>query len=174
MDNILKPLRNICVVYVDDILIYSDTEEQHLKDIELILQNCFEAGVVISKKKAVINQQKIKFLGLEIDQGNLSMQAHVLNNIQNFPSEIKDKTQLQRFLGCLTYAEGYSKKLAELRKPLQGKLKKNATWHWTEEDTKYMDKVNRQVKDLPVLYHPKPDGHMIIETDASREFWGAV
>ena len=85
MDNILKPFKDIYVEYVDDILIYSDTKEQHLKDVEEILKICKDNGVVISKKKAVINQQKIKFLGFEIDNGRMafSLDDNSLSSDQN-------------------------------------------------------------------------------------------
>lgn len=129
---------------------------------------------MLSEKKANLCQTKVNYLGLEIEEGKHHLQPHVLNNIQNFPSAISDKTQLQRFLGCLTYAEAYIPKLAEMRKPLQAKLKKDVLWSWKDSDTAYVEKVKRQVKNLPVLYHPGPEGQMIIETDASKDFWGAV
>ena len=81
-------------------------------DIINILQECRKEGIVLSEKKAVLAQQKIKYLGLEIEDGKHNLQPHILNNIQGFPSELKDKNQLQRFLGCLTYVEAYIKKLA--------------------------------------------------------------
>ena len=59
-------------------------------------------------------QTKIKYLGLVIEDGKHHLQPHILNNIQQFPSNISEKTQLQRFLGCLTYAEAYIKKGAVL------------------------------------------------------------
>ena len=70
---------------MDDILIYSDTKEQHLKDVEKILKICKDNGVVISKKKAVINQQKIRFLGFEIDNGRMtiSLDDNSLSSDQN-------------------------------------------------------------------------------------------
>ena len=48
---------------------------------------------------------------------------------------LKIKKQLQRVLGVLTYAEAYIEELAVIRKPLQGKLKKDVTWSWIQSDT---------------------------------------
>ena len=61
-----------------------------------------------------------------------------------------------------------------MRKPLQAKLKQNTPWKWEETDTLYVDKIKKQLISLPVLYHPGPEDLMIIETDASKEYWGAV
>ena len=69
----------------------------------------------------MISKNKIKFLGLEIEEGKIKVQDHISLKIKDFPSKITDKKQLQRFLGILTYAEGYIPKLAEIRKLLQVK-----------------------------------------------------
>lgn len=94
--------------------------------------------------------------------------------MHEFPDRILDKKQLQRFLGCLTYAEGYIKKLAEIRKPLQKKLKKDNNWYWDDEDTEYVRKIKLKLKQFPTLYQPKDDDPMILETDASNETWSGV
>ena len=67
MDDTFKDLYKICCIYVDDILIFSKTEEQHLKDVLRVLQRCKEIGIILSDKKAVIGQTRIKYLGLEIE-----------------------------------------------------------------------------------------------------------
>ena len=61
-----------------------------------------------------------------------------------FPNEIEDKKQLQRFLGILIYAECYIPKLAEMRKPLQIKLKEGTPWKWESSDILYIQKIKRQ------------------------------
>ena len=167
-------LSKVCTVYVDDIIVFSSTEQQHYEDVLLVLQQCYKEGIILSKKKAKIAQTRINFLGLEIENGKILMQPHILTKISQFPSEIKDKTQLQRFLGILNYVEGYVERLAEIRKPLQAKLKKDITFKWEEKDTHYVDKIKKKLVKLPELYHPSESDEMILETDASGEFWGAV
>ncbi|KAL2479787.1 RNA-directed DNA polymerase [Abeliophyllum distichum] len=100
MDNTFKQFNKFCCVYIDDILIFSDSEEEHEK--------------------------------------------HVLQD------------------------------LAKMRTPLQKKLKKDYKWNWSKEDSLYVRKIKSKLKNLPPLYHPHKDDKMIIETDASQEFWGAA
>lgn len=107
MDEIFKPHQEYCCVYVDDLLIFSNTLKDHYAHVIKILLVCKYKGVILSEKKATLVQTKIKFLRLEIEEGKHQLQSHILTHIQEFPSEIKDKNQLQRFLGCLTYAEAY-------------------------------------------------------------------
>lgn len=103
MDNIFKQYLAFCCVYVDDILVFSNTEQEHYKHLEIVLKECKNKGIVLSEKKANLCQTKLNYLGQEIKEGKHRLQPHVLNNVQNFPSIITDKTQLQRFLSCLTY-----------------------------------------------------------------------
>lgn len=87
---------------------------------------------------------------------------------------IRDKKQLQRFLGILNYIEGYVKNISEIRKPLQKKLKKDVIFNWKKEDTDYINKIKKKLVNLPPLYLPSEEDYMILETDASGEHWGAV
>lgn len=60
------------------------------------------------------------------------------------------------------------------KESLLSAIKEKVIWHWTENDTKYVKKVKNKLEDLPPLYHPKPEDIMIIESDASHQFWGGV
>ena len=174
MQNAFRSFEKFCCVYVDDILIFSDNEQDHLRHLAAVLKKCQLLGIILSKKKAQIFKTKINFLGLEIDQGTHCPQIHILEHIHKFPDKLEDKKQLQRFLGILTYASDYIPKLAAIRAPLQAKLRKDIPWEWKDSDTSYINKVKKNLKSFPKLYHPEPDDKLIIETDASGEYWGGV
>ena len=61
-----------------------------------------------------------------------------------------------------------------MRKPLQAKIKKDVKWEWTEENTKYIDKIKKKITVLPPMYIPKEEEKLIIETDASQTYWGGI
>ena len=102
------------------------------------------------------------------------MQPNIIQKIQDFPSQIEDKKQLQRFLGFLTHAEEFIPKLAEIRKLLQTKIKKHVKWEWNDKDTKYIDKIKSKITILPQMYIPREEEKLIIETDASQTYWGGI
>lgn len=64
--------------------------------------------------------------------------------------------------------------VGEIRKPLQKKLKKDYIWVWSEDDTKYIRKIKNKLKDFPTLYQPQEEDLMLLETDASQEYWAGV
>lgn len=174
LKNITDKSKQFVSLYVDDIIVYSNTRQEHDNHLLQTLLRCKKNGIVLSTKKTQLYLNKINFLGLEITEGTHKLQPHILINLHKFPEKICDKKQLQRFLGCLTYAECYIAKLAEIRKPLQKKLKKDYVWQWTQEDTAYIRKIKNKLKDFPTLYQPQDEDLMILETDASQEYWSGV
>ena len=87
----------------------------------------------MSKKKSIIGEQKIEFLGLIIDSDGIELQNHKLDKIKDFPEKLSDRKQLQRFLGILNYAEGFIKNLADLRKPLRRLTSEKNKFVFTKE-----------------------------------------
>ena len=124
MDNIFEDLNNCCSVYIDDILVVSKIIEQYKDNVLTIIQRCIDHGIIVAKNKCIYAEQEIEFLGLEIKAWQIILQKHILKKIEDFSEKTKDIKQLERFLGCLTYALDFIKDLAKLRKPLQQKLKK--------------------------------------------------
>nr|GEU71394.1 TPA: orf y [Tanacetum cinerariifolium] len=174
MQNVLRGLENFCTVYVDGIIVFSENKEKHYIHVLEVLKTISKHGIILSKKKVNLFKNEINFLGLEIDQGTHSPQKHILEHLHNFPDALEDKKQLQRFLGVLTYAETYIEKLARMRKPLQGKLKKEVVWNWTQSDTYYVKKIKKNLTIFPKLYLPSNEDFLIIETDSSEDIWGGI
>jgi len=111
---------------------------------------------------------------LEIKDWQIILQKHILEKIENFPEKSRIETQLERFLGCLTYASDFIKDLDKPRKPLQRKLKKEVSWTWNSIDTKIVQNLKKPCKNLLVLHLPNEEDDLILETEASNEHWSAV
>jgi len=90
-----------------------------------------------------------------------------------FPDEIKDRKQLQKFLGCLNYVSDFFPKLRQLCAPLYKRLRKNPS-PWTNEDTTIVQQVKIHVKSLPCLGISNPYAFMIVEIDASDIGYGGI
>lgn len=174
MDETFKGFESFCRVYVDDIIVFSNNDQDHINHVTKVLDRCKEIGVILSLPKAQLFKERINFLGLIIDKGQIRLQNHIGDHLSNFDSNITDKKQLQRFLGILNYISNFCPKVAQVRQPLQAKLKKDTVWQWNKEDTDYVDKLKKAIKHLPPVHHPGPSEPLIIETDASDKYWGGI
>lgn len=175
MQTILNPLDKFSMVYIDDIVVFSKTEEEHFMHVTQVLDAIKRHGIILAKKKCQLFKRKINFLGLVIDEGHYYPQPHILEKIQLFPDRLQDKKQIQKFLGILTYCSPYIESLAAYRKSLQEKLKDNVLWTWTDQDTAHVRNIKGILRrGFPRLTLPDPDDYLIIETDASDNVWAGV
>ena len=98
----------------------------------------------ISNEFELLFQTKIRFLGHEIFQGKIKPIQRSIEFADKFPDEIKDKKQLQRFLGCLNYVSDYFKDLRIICEPLYKRLRKNAP-AWTEHHTSLVKEIKQRL-----------------------------
>lgn len=92
MDDTLKPYFDWLIVYIDDILVFSSSIEQHFKHLKKLLHVVKQAGLVFSKKKIDLFKTEINFLDHIIDNGKLTLQIHAVEFADKFPDKILDKT----------------------------------------------------------------------------------
>ena len=130
MDNAFKHLNSFLVVYVDYILISSQTLKEHREHLKIFAETAIKEGICLSEKKANIEQEKIEFLGFELGSNGISLQAHILRKIFEYPDELRTKKQIQGFLGLLNYASSYIPDLAKKKQDLQSLLRKDNTNGW--------------------------------------------
>lgn len=107
MNDIFNPYSDFIIVYIDDVLVFSKTIEQHFKHLNFFKDVIKRSGLVVSAPKMKIFQTRIRFLGHEIDRGTIVPIHRSIEFASKFPNVITDKTQLQRFLGSLNYISDY-------------------------------------------------------------------
>nr|KYP70658.1 polyprotein [Cajanus cajan] len=173
MNDIFNPYSNFCIVYIDDVLIFSTSIDQHFKHLEIFFNVIKRNSLAVSKTKICLFQTKIKFLGHIIFQGTIRPICRVIEFADKFPNQILEKMQLQRFLGCLNYVVDFFPQLNNLIQPLHERLKKYPP-PWTDVHTNIVKQIRQQVKVLPCLYLPNPNLPKIVETDASDIGYGGV
>ena len=146
MDNTLQGLEEICLAYIDDIIVFTkDNEQIHINAVTMVLERLKEKGIILSQKKSHILQTEVEYLGLKITKnGNISLTNDLQEKIKVFPNILKDRKQIQRFLGCLNYIadQGFIKNLAQERRVLQKKLSEKVKWEWLDSDTQLIIKIN--------------------------------
>ena len=164
---LINPFSNFIIVYIDDVLIYSIFVEEHWKHLNRFIQTIKENGLSLSASKINLLQTKIRFLGYHIYQETITPTQRSFQFVDKFPNEIKDKKQLQHFLGSLNYVLEFLKDISQLCAQLRQRLKKNLV-PWNEQHTKIVKTVKSRVKTLPCLSLANPEAFKIVETDASN------
>lgn len=173
MNEIFLPYTSFIIVYIDDVLIFSQNIDQHWKHLNIFHKIIIQNGLVVSARKMKLFQTHMQFLGYKIQHDQVLPVARVIEFSDKFPDEIKERKQLQRFLGCLNYVSDFYEALAKDRKILTERLKKNPP-AWTPKHTQAVKQIKSKVKRLPCLYILDQDAFKIIETDASDYGYGGI
>lgn len=118
IDNIFRRISHFTCIYIDDILVFSKTKEEHYSNLHIIF-NLFEKhGLIVSRKKMKIASTHIDFLGTEIRQGKIYLQSYLSSKILDFSEKMEDIKTLRSFLGILNYARPYLKHIGKISGPL--------------------------------------------------------
>jgi hypothetical protein len=167
MERILGPLRNKCVmVYVDDLIIYSDTWEQHLDDVEAVMKVLDAAGLTCKLKKCEFGQRSVEYLGHPIGDGMVRMAPHLTAKIEEAVAP-SDKKQVRQFMGLVGYYRHFVREFAHIATPLTAVMGKNAEWIWGKEQQLAFTKLRAALLEEPILRQPDFKRPFEIHTDAS-------
>ena len=183
MDTILVDIDNI-FVYMDDILVFSNSKEEHLKTLGQVLDRLDKNGMTISLKKCAFGQEQLDFLGYNVSTDGIKPLTKKVQAITDFPAPNKPK-QLLGFLGALNYYRRALPKInnkspAEVLQPLYAAATQKLTTVAFKKlwDTQNLEHSFKQAKELLTkaceLAHPDPGAKLALTTDASKKAIGAV
>ncbi|GFY02386.1 retrovirus-related Pol polyprotein from transposon 297 [Trichonephila clavipes] len=162
--------------YLDDIAIFSDTWESHLKHVETVLQRIKRAKLTIKPSKCKFAQQTVKFLGHIVSQGFRTPSEVKVQDVLEFPTP-RTKTQIRAFLGLADYYEKHINLFSVIAAPLTDALKgraKKGEIKWTTDCENAFRELKGKLIDKLVLYAPNFERQFIVQTDASNAGMGAV
>ena len=125
MNDIFNDYTRSSIVYINYIFIFSNLIEEHFQHLIIFQKIIKENGLVIFASKMKLFQTQIRFLGFEIYQRKIKPIQRAIEFANKFLDEIKDKNQLQRFLGSFNYVSKFYPNLRTSIKPLFKRLKKN-------------------------------------------------
>jgi hypothetical protein len=184
MDTILGSLRwEAALCYIDDVLVFSDTWEQHLAHLRRLFVSCKEAGLMFSKEKCRFAFSELKLLGLGLGRYGLFTLEDKVRAITDLAAP-QTLGELYRLLGMFGYYRGFIRNYAKIARPLEI-LKRNAQSGvdynskrpivWSDAAQASFDELKARLSTAPILAHPKFDGRpFILYTDASADAFGAV
>nr|WEX32083.1 polyprotein [Dioscorea bacilliform SN virus] len=175
MDNVFRGTEKFIAVYIDDILVFSETEDEHVKHLRIMLHICQKNGLVLSPTKMKIGTPTIEFLGAVIGNRKIKLQEHIIKKIADFnDEELKTTKGLRSWLGILNYARAYMPNMGRILGPLYSKVSPNGEKRLNSEDWRLIREVRATIRSLPDLELPPNDSFIVIEADGCMEGWGGV
>ncbi|KAA0064237.1 hypothetical protein E5676_scaffold119G001380 [Cucumis melo var. makuwa] len=159
-------LNKFVVVYLDDIVVYSTTMEEHRDHLQKVFQKLKENQLYVKREKCSFAQERINFLGHVIECGRIGMEEGKIAAIRDWAMS-KSVSELRSFFGLANYycrfVEGFSKRAS----PLTELLKKDVHWNWDPECQAVFDGLKQVMMEGPLLGIADVTKHFEVETDAS-------
>ena len=175
MDSVCADLEFV-FVYLDDILIASESEAQHLEHLRLLFDRLEENGLVVKTEKCLLGVPEIDFLGHRVSKDGILPLPAKVRAISDFPTP-KTPTALEQFVGMVNFYHVFVPGAAEVMKPLYKTLSvkpRPKELEWTSELDLAFQKAKRLLADATLLHHPVPGARTVLTTDASDVAIGAV
>ena len=176
MQRVLTGLEGkMCFVFIDDILVYSQTFEEHLECLQTVFTRLREAGLRLKPKKCALLQEEITFLGHVVSPAGIQPDPEKTDKVKHYPQPT-DATKVRQFLGLASYYRRFVAGFAKIARPLNQLTRKDAAFEWAPECEDSFMKLKQALCSAPVLAYPLfgTDKTFILETDASTEGLGAV
>ena len=174
METVLGDLRGRnCLVYLDDIIIYSSSVAEHLQDIQSVFDRLKAAGLTLNLKKCRFCLPELKFLGHVVNAEGIHADPAKVAAVQEFPIPTSLKA-VQRFLGMAGWYHRFVPDFSKVAEPLNHLKKKGVKFQWTPACQGAFEALKNSLITPLVLGHPNLNAHFIVYTDASQTGLGAV
>lgn len=162
------------IVYIDDILIYSETYTEHVKQVKAVLQPLIQHQLYAKLEKCEFHKQTISFLGYVISAGGVAMEEGKVRAVVDWPLPQTLK-ELQRFLGFANFYRRFIRDFSSIAAPMTSMVKKGSQrLHWASAALNAFQALKDRFTTAPILHHPDPEQEFIVEVDASSSGLGAV
>jgi hypothetical protein len=174
INDILRDLLDIyCIAYLDDLLIYSATPEEHVKHVATVLERLQNTKLYAKLEKCDFHVSEVNFLGYVISADGLKMESSRIRSIQEWPAP-KSIKQVQRFLGFANFYRMFIKNFTKTLGPVLQLLKKDHPFAWTADCQKSFDEFKAAFAESPILIHADNSKPFYLETDASDFALGGI
>ena len=167
MNDCFKDLLDVCVVvYLDDILIYSENPDDHTDHVREVLRRLRANSLFAKLEKCEFGVDTTNFLGFIISPDGLKMDDAKVQVIRDWPTPRKVK-DVQSFLGFANFYRRFIANYSDMSVPLTRLTRKSVRWIWSAECQEAFDLLKTAFTSAPVLHHFDPTLPPVVETDTS-------
>ena len=174
MEKVLAGLQwQICLVYLDDIIVYSKDVMSHLERLDIIFGKLRAAGLKLKPKKCHLLRESVLYLGHVVSGGGVHTDPDKVKAVSEWGAP-KDLTEVRSFLGLCSYYRRFIPHFSTVAKPLTKLTEKGQEFRWGPEQEEAWNDLKSRLVSAPILAYPDPDQEFILDTDASAYGIGAV
>jgi len=175
MNNLFRDLINQgdMATFINNILVATDTEEEHDKLVEKVLKRLEENDLFVKPKKYKWKVREIEFLGVVIGPRGVEMQKEKVKGVLNWLA-LQNIKEVQKFLGLANYYRRFIKDFTRLAALLHVLVRKEQKWKWEGEQEEAFERLKAVFTTKPVLAIPDINREMRVEVDASDYATGGV
>src|ERR1700719_977792 len=173
MNDIFSDLLDVhVIIYLDDILIYSDDPAEHKKHVREVLRRLQKHGLYARPDKCLFSRDSVEYLGFILSKEGLKIDPSKVQTIQDWPEPRKIK-DIQSFLGFANFYRRFISDYSDIVVPLTRLTRKGVPWNFSDMARKSFEALKSAFTSAPILTHWIPDKQLIVETDASDYALGA-
>ena len=167
MNKVLTGL-NFAISYLDDIIIFSETPEQHLKHIQIVLKRLKEANLKMKKSKCDFFKKELHYLGHLLTRDGIKPQPAKVEALTNLKPPTSAK-RVREFLGMVGYYRKFISRFADAARPLTKLTRRNIKFEWAKDCQIGFDYLRTALTKDPILKYPDPSKRYVLFTDASDQ-----
>ena len=162
-----------CMVYLDDIIVYSHSFDEHLTRLAEVFDRLHAAGLKIKPSKCHLFQDSVVYLGHRLSHEGVSPDPSKFSAVQDWPTPCS-VSDVRRFVGFASYYRRFIPQFSAIATPLHALTKKHATFSWNDKCDEAFVMLKTLLTSSPVLGYPDPNFRFVLDTDASAVGMGAV
>ena len=166
-------LDKFAITYMDDILVYSDIYDQHIKHVRIVLDALKQRNLKIKAEKCKFHVKKVTFLGFVITPKNIQMETTKVNSIQTWPAP-KNIKDLQKLLGFIRFYQNMIPKYTEWTSSMTDFLQKDKKFEWGPDQALGLAKLKKHFATNKPLAMHDPKKQTELQTDVSDKTIGAM
>eukprot|EP00745_Piridium_sociabile_P008697 TRINITY_DN158_c0_g1_i1.p1 TRINITY_DN158_c0_g1~~TRINITY_DN158_c0_g1_i1.p1 ORF type:complete len:1374 (-),score=188.80 TRINITY_DN158_c0_g1_i1:1054-5175(-) len=172
MSIVLGGLENFAVAYIDDVLIFSETIEEHWEHVQAVFERFEEHNLKLKLKKCQFLRETVHYLGFVIGKDGISPEEEKVRAIRDMPAPSTVR-EVRSLMGMLSYYRRFVPNFSKIAEPIVTLTKKYARFHWDENCQKAFEYLKESLSVVPLLAYPDTRKPYVLYTDASDTCIGA-
>ena len=173
IDQVLMGCGDFAMGYLDDIIVFSRSEEEHLQHLEEIFKRLRHFYLKMKREKSSFFKKHIQYLGHLVSEQGFEPLPEKLEAIRSMPHP-KTPKEVKQFLGLIGYYQKFIPRFSDLSRPLTHLTRHDSKFDWTPQCQKSFNHLRELLLEYPILRYPDPKKGYTVFTDASGIGWSGV